>query len=44
MLWSIEGWAIQVEDINKLQTSEMKMLQMIYGKTLKNEIRSEFIQ
>ena len=36
-------WALKVEDEKKLKTTEMKMLQMICEKTLKDKIKNEKI-
>ena len=32
---------MRIEDINRLEISEMKMVQMIRAKTLKDKIRNE---
>ena len=39
-----ECWALKVEDERKLKTTEMRMLRMICGKTLKDKINNEKIR
>ena len=38
-----ECWALKKENERKLQTTEMRMLQMICGKTLRDDIGNEII-
>ena len=38
-----ECWALKMEDERRLKTTEMRMLQMICGKTLKDEMNNEKI-
>ena len=39
-----QSWALRVKDINTLKATEMRMLQTMCGKILKDEIGNKWIQ
>ena len=41
MTYGTEGWAMKVVNLWRLQTTEMRMLWMMCGKTLNDKVRSE---
>ena len=41
--YGAECWAVKVEDIKKLVSTEMRMLRMSCGKTLKNQLKNEIV-
>ena len=42
--YGAECWATKAEDMRKMETTEMRMLRMMCGKTLKDRVRSERIR
>jgi hypothetical protein len=44
MSYGAECWAIKVDDVRKMETTEMRMLRMMCGKTLRDRVRSEGIR
>ena len=42
--YGAECWAMKVDDVRKMETTEMRMLRMMCGKTLKDRVRSERIR
>ena len=44
LTYGAECWALKVEDERKLKATEMRMLQMICGKTVKDKINNEKIR
>ena len=44
LTYGAECWALKVDDESRLKTAEMRMLQMICGKTLKDKIDNEKIR
>ena len=43
LTYGVECWALKMEDERRLKTTEMRMLQMICGKTLKDRMNNEKI-
>ena len=44
LTYGAECWALKMEDESRLKTTEMRMLRMICGKTLKDEMNNEKIR
>ena len=44
LTYGAECWALKMEDERRLKTSEMRMLRMICGKTLKEKMNNEKIR
>ena len=44
MCYGAEGWAMRSKDENRIETTEMRMLRMMCGKTLKDKVRNENIR
>ena len=44
MSYGAECWAMKVDDMRKMETTEMRMLRMMCGKTLRDRVRSERIR
>jgi len=44
MSYGAECWAMKVDDLRKMETTEMRMLRLMCGKTLKDRVRSEKIR
>ena len=44
LTYGAECWALKMEDERRLKTTEMRMLRMICGKTLKDEMNNEKIR
>ena len=44
MCYGAEGWAMKTENENRIKTTEMRMLIMMCGKTLKDQARNENIR
>ena len=44
LTYGAECWALKMEDETRLKTTEMRMLRMICGKTLKDKINNEKIR
>ena len=44
MCYGAEGWAMGSEDENRIETTEMRMLRKMSGKTLKDKARNENIR
>ena len=44
LCYGAECWALKADDERRLKTTEMRMLRMICGKTLKDKISNEKIQ
>jgi len=41
--YGAECWAIKVEDVSRIKSTEMRMLHMICGKTVRDKVRNEDI-
>ena len=44
LTYGAESWALKIEDKRRLKTTEMRMLRMICGKTLKDEMNNDKIR
>ena len=44
MCYGAESWAMRVYDINRLETTKMRILRMKCGKTRKDKMRSKYMQ
>ena len=44
LTYDAECWALKMEDVRRLKTTEMRMLRMICGKTLKDKMNNEEIR
>ena len=44
LTYGAECWALKMEDERRLKTTEMRMLQMICGKTLKDKMNNEKVR
>jgi len=42
--YGAECWAMKVEDARRMKSTEMRMLHMIYGKTVRDKVRNEEIR
>ena len=44
LTYDAECWALKMEDESRMKNSEMRMLRMICGKTLKDKLNNEKIR
>jgi len=42
--YGAECWAMKVEDVGRINSTEMRMLRMICGKTVRGKVRNEEIR
>ena len=44
MCYGAEGWTMRSEDENRIETTEMRMLRMMCGKTLEDKVRMKILE